>query len=120
MSTPNLGRWERLFSVALGLAGVRNGFRRGGLQGWLEVGAAALMLKRGLSGHCQVKAALLGQPAGRQGSGTTGGNVRSDINRSRKRPARLASTATARHASDLAPARSEGRAGPWGLLGGTE
>ncbi len=30
MSTQNLGRWERLFSVALGLAGVRNGFRRGG------------------------------------------------------------------------------------------
>lgn len=72
MSTQNLGRWERLFSVALGLAGVRNGFRRGGLQGWLEVGAAALMVKRGLSGHCQVKAALLGQPAGHAGASPIG------------------------------------------------
>ncbi len=64
MSAQNLGRWERLFSVALGLAGMRNGFRRGGLQGWLEVGASALMGKRGLTGHCRVKAALLGHGDG--------------------------------------------------------
>lgn len=72
MNTRNLGRWERLFSVALGLAGMRNGFQRGGLQGWLEVGASALMVKRGLSGHCRVKAALLERRADEAGEPAIG------------------------------------------------
>lgn len=65
MSEHNLNRWERLFSLAIGVAGLRNGFRRGGVDGWLEVGASALMIRRGLSGHCRVKAALLQAQANR-------------------------------------------------------
>ncbi|MFV3371819.1 DUF2892 domain-containing protein [Pseudomonas sp. NY15435] len=54
----NLGKWERALSVAIGLAGIGKGVRRGGVSGWLEVAAAVLVVKRGLTGHCRVKEVL--------------------------------------------------------------
>jgi len=56
----NLGGWERAISVAIGLAAIGKGVRRGGVTGWLEVAAAVLALKRGLTGHCSVKEAFSG------------------------------------------------------------
>ncbi|MBB4864940.1 putative membrane protein [Pseudomonas nitritireducens] len=61
MNGQNLGGWERALSVAIGLAGVGKGIRRGGVSGWLEVAAAVLVVKRGLTGHCAVKDAFSGR-----------------------------------------------------------
>lgn len=58
MSEQNLSGWERAASIAAGIAAIGLGVRRGGLGGWVRVGAGVLAAKRGLSGHCQVKAAL--------------------------------------------------------------
>lgn len=55
LAVRNIGKWERALSVAIGLAGIGKGFRRGGVTGWLEVAASVLAVKRGLTGHCQVK-----------------------------------------------------------------
>ncbi|MDN6860853.1 DUF2892 domain-containing protein [Pseudomonas sp. CAN2814] len=60
MNGQNLGGWERAISVAIGLAGVGKGVRRGGISGWLEVAAAVLVVKRGLTGHCALKEAFSG------------------------------------------------------------
>lgn len=65
MNQQNVGNWERALSVAIGLAAIGKGVRRGGLTGWLEVAAAVLVVKRGLTGHCNVKEVFsgLGQAA---------------------------------------------------------
>jgi uncharacterized membrane protein len=60
MNQQNVGNWERALSIAIGLAGIGKGVRRGGLTGWLEVAAAVLVVKRGLTGHCKVKEAFSG------------------------------------------------------------
>lgn len=57
---PNLAGWERALSLAIGLAGIGKGVRRGGVAGWLEVAAAVLVVKRGLTGHCKLKEAFGG------------------------------------------------------------
>ncbi len=58
MSEQNVTGWERTLSLAVGIAGVGNGFKRGGVSGFLEVAASLLALKRGLTGHCAVKSSL--------------------------------------------------------------
>ncbi|MBD9677980.1 DUF2892 domain-containing protein [Pseudomonas sp. PDM18] len=65
MNQQNVGNWVRALSVAIGLAAIGKGVRRGGLTGWLEVAAAVLVVKRGLTGHCNVKEVFsgLGQAA---------------------------------------------------------
>ena len=64
MNTQNVTGWERTLSLAVGIAGLGNGIKRGGLGGLLEAGAALLEPKRGLSGHCALKSAL--RDAGRE------------------------------------------------------
>ncbi|KAF1061122.1 MAG: hypothetical protein GAK45_02319 [Pseudomonas citronellolis] len=59
MNQTNLDGWERALSIGLGLIGVVKGVRRGGAQGWLEAGAAALIVRRGLTGHCRLKQSLV-------------------------------------------------------------
>ena len=85
MNEQNVGGWERALSLAIGLAGIGKGVRRGGVIGWLEVAAAVLVVKRGLTGRCRMKALLgdlqqasvaevhpLPEPATRRGPGRTG------------------------------------------------
>lgn len=60
MAQQNVTGWERALSLAIGLAAIGKGVRRGGLGGWLEVAAALLAVKRGLTGHCKVKEAFSG------------------------------------------------------------
>lgn len=60
MAEQNLGGWERALSLAIGIAGIGKGVRRGGVAGWLEVAASVLVVKRGLTGHCKVKEAFSG------------------------------------------------------------
>lgn len=55
MNQQNVSGWERALSMAIGLAGIGKGVRRGGVSGWLEVAAAVLVVKRGLTGHCRLK-----------------------------------------------------------------
>ncbi|MFV3415913.1 YgaP family membrane protein [Pseudomonas nitroreducens] len=57
----NLSGWERATSIATGLAAIGMGIRKGGLGGWLGVAAGVLAAKRGLTGHCAMKAAITGQ-----------------------------------------------------------
>ncbi|WP_252275524.1 YgaP-like transmembrane domain [Pseudomonas subflava] len=58
MSEQNVNGWERALSLAVGLAGVGNGIKRGGIGGCLEVAVSLLALKRGLTGDCAMKRAL--------------------------------------------------------------
>jgi uncharacterized membrane protein len=60
MNQQNVGNWERALSIAIGLAAIGKGVRRGGVTGWLEVAAAVLVVKRGLTGHCKLKEAFSG------------------------------------------------------------
>lgn len=58
MSEQNVTGWERALSLAVGIAGVGNGFKRGGVSGFLEIAASLLAVKRGLTGHCAMKSSL--------------------------------------------------------------
>lgn len=58
MKTANVRGWERTLSVAVGIIGIGNGIKRGGVTGLLEAGVSLMALKRGLTGHCQLKEAL--------------------------------------------------------------
>lgn len=58
MSKHNVTGWERAFSLAVGIAGVGKGVRRGGISGCLEIAVSLLALKRGLTGECAMKRAL--------------------------------------------------------------
>ena len=57
----NLSGWERATSIATGLAAIGMGIRKGGLGGWLGGPAGVMAAKRGLTGHCAMKAAITGQ-----------------------------------------------------------
>ena len=58
MHEHNVTGWERALSLAVGIAGIGSGFRRGGVSGWLGVAASLMAVKRGLTGHCALKSAL--------------------------------------------------------------
>lgn len=58
MTEQNLSGWERATSIALGLAAIGMGLRRGGVSGWMGAAAGVLATKRGLTGHCAMKAAI--------------------------------------------------------------
>jgi uncharacterized membrane protein len=60
----NLGPWERIGSVAAGAGLLYMAARRSRMRGAREALAAGL-LARGVSGHCMVKQALLGDQASR-------------------------------------------------------
>lgn len=62
MNEHNVVGWERALSLAVGIAGVGSGFRRGGVIGLLHVAASLMAVKRGLTGHCELKSALTQQP----------------------------------------------------------
>jgi len=53
-SCPNVGRWERTLSVAAGAAALLGGLRRRGITGLLAGGVGIALLRRGISGHCNV------------------------------------------------------------------
>jgi hypothetical protein len=61
MAEQNLSGWERATSIATGLAAIGMGIRKGGLGGWLGVAAGVMAAKRGLTGHCAMKAAIAGR-----------------------------------------------------------
>ncbi len=58
MRTQNVAGTERLLSLAIGMMGMISGIRQGGAAGLLKVGASAMLAKRGLTGHCQLKSLL--------------------------------------------------------------
>ena len=58
MRTQNVAGTERLLSLAIGTMGMISGIRQGGAAGLLKVGASAMLAKRGLTGHCQLKSLL--------------------------------------------------------------
>lgn len=62
MNEHNVVGWERALSLAVGIAGVGSGFRRGGVIGLLHVAASLMAVKRGLTGHCALKSALAEVP----------------------------------------------------------
>ena len=79
----NLGRWERIGSVAAGAGLLYLETQRPRMRGARQVLAAGL-LARGVSGHCMVKQALLGDQASRTDTkrwlgGTAGIHVRESI-----------------------------------------
>jgi len=49
---------ERAISIAAGLAAIALGVQRGGVGGVIKVVGGALVLQRGLSGHCSAKGFL--------------------------------------------------------------
>jgi len=49
---------ERLLSLAVGVMGITSGIRQGGIRGLIKIAASALIAKRGLTGHCQMKSLL--------------------------------------------------------------
>lgn len=61
MNDHNVTGWERALSLAVGIAGVGNGFKRGGITGLLEVAVSLMAVKRGLTGHCEMKTAMARQ-----------------------------------------------------------
>lgn len=61
MHTQNVEGTERLLSLAVGTMGMVSGIRQGGLGGLLKVAASAMIAKRGLTGHCQLKSLLEAQ-----------------------------------------------------------
>ena len=58
MHTQNVEGTERLLSLAVGTMGMVSGFRQGGVGGLLKIAASAMIAKRGLTGHCQLKGLL--------------------------------------------------------------
>lgn len=58
MHTQNVEGTERLLSLAVGAMGMVSGFRQGGVGGLLKIAASAMIAKRGLTGHCQLKSLL--------------------------------------------------------------
>lgn len=58
MAEQNLSGFERATSIALGLAAIGMGIRRGGISGWMGAAAGVLAAKRGFTGHCAMKAAI--------------------------------------------------------------
>ena len=58
MRIQNVAGTERLLSLAMGTIGMVSGIRQGGAVGLLKVGASAILAKRGLTGHCQLKGLL--------------------------------------------------------------
>jgi uncharacterized membrane protein len=61
-SHPNLGKPERLMSLAAGSLLIANGLRQGGLKGWPQVLLGACAAWRAYSGTCRVKQALTHSP----------------------------------------------------------
>ena len=79
----NLGRWERIGSVAAGAGLLYLATRRPRMRGARQVLGASL-LARGVSGHCVVKQALLGDEASRSDTkrwlgGAAGIHVRESV-----------------------------------------
>lgn len=54
----NVEGTERLLSLAVGVMGITSGIRQGGIGGMIKVAASALIAKRGITGHCQLKSLL--------------------------------------------------------------
>ncbi|MHA6495330.1 YgaP family membrane protein [Pseudomonas borbori] len=52
----NVTGWERKLSTGLGVALISRGIKNGGGVGLAEIGAGGLLLTRGLTGHCSMKA----------------------------------------------------------------
>lgn len=81
MHTQNVAGTERLLSRAVGTMGMVSGFRQGGVGGLLKIAAAAMIAKRGLTGHCQLKSllepprAISGEQQSRGRSAATGTEI---------------------------------------------
>jgi hypothetical protein len=54
----NVLGWERAGSIISGLLMARRGYHRGGLAGIWSLGMGAVLLLRGVTGHCYVKEVL--------------------------------------------------------------
>ncbi|AOE85284.1 YgaP family membrane protein [Pseudomonas sp. TCU-HL1] len=54
----NVHGLERAGSIVSGLLMARHGFHRGGVMGAWDIGLGAVLLLRGLTGHCYVKEVL--------------------------------------------------------------
>lgn len=60
MHTNNVEGTERLLSLAIGAMGVKSGIKQGGIGGLVKIALGAMVAKRGLTGHCQLKSLLEG------------------------------------------------------------
>ena len=61
----NVEGTERLLSLAVGVMGAVSGIRQGGVVGLIKIAAAAMIAKRGITGHCQLKELLsVAEPEG--------------------------------------------------------
>lgn len=54
----NVQGWERITSLAGGLALLGKGLRRGGVFGLVQIAVGGAVLARGISGHCSAKTLL--------------------------------------------------------------
>lgn len=58
----NVHGWERTASLVGGLILLGEGFRRGGVGGWLQLGVGGMALVRGMTGRCELKRILTETP----------------------------------------------------------